>query len=123
MFRFTKFLLTTGAVLLCAASCSDDDTGGAAEKSFLITKPAASDLCSVSAADRAEAGDKVSVTVTAADADVEIRSVTYNDKDCTLLSSDQTALEYVYEFTMPEEDVVLKVSAQRRGGETVPANI
>ncbi len=64
------------------------------------------DYCKIEAADKAKTGETVKVTVTVFDGMFKVVSVAYNDNQCTYVS--ENGAEYVYEFTMPGEDVTLK---------------
>lgn len=65
-----------------------------------------SDFCEIEVADKAKTGETVSLTVTVLDGMFKVVSVVYNDNQCTYVSESDT--RYVYEFTMPGEDVALK---------------
>ena len=119
MIALRRFLQVLGAGLLCAATgCSDDGKTGQTPPSFAIIPPLSS-FYRVTVAEEAAEGDPVRFTVALTDEEAHILSVRYNDRDCRLLSADERLREYVYGFTMPDEEVSLSVKV-RKGPDEEP---
>ena len=84
-------------------SCDDSDSK-VTDASHSITA-AQNEFCRIDVREKEVAGEQVQATVTLLDPAREITRVTCNDEPCTFVSGE--GAEFIYEFTMPDENVVL----------------
>lgn len=108
--------ITVLCALLAGTLWSCDDSDSEVKDKYHSITAAPNEFCRIDVQQKEVAGKQVQATITLLDPTREITSVTCNDEPCTFVSGNGE--EFRYEFTMPDEHVLLTAETARRAPDT-----